>query len=324
MDPLKVLSVSRSENGNLLAVGTTYGFIVLSIKNGKFTKRFHRTFRKGISIISVLEETNIVAFVGGGQTPYAPKNTLIIWDDKEGKEVLRKECENDISGIKITRNYLFIVFENMVSIMDLSSKSITNIDTDFNPKGILSFHSATNQLFIPAKSLGEVKVYQLGAQPVINSLKCHKHPITNLTINNSATVMASSSAEGIIIRLWEVKSGMKMKEFQRGSSPAEILNLSIDNEQQYLLSYCSDYEISIFDMNRKVKGKSKWYTGGEQPLTSMKVEDTCLSAFFTSSNEIVVIDTRGTYQKYCIKEVEMSKIKIEGEGKIETIFGCEV
>ncbi|EDR24297.1 hypothetical protein EDI_070290 [Entamoeba dispar SAW760] len=114
-----------------------------------------------------------------------------------------------------------------------------------------------------------------------------------------------------------------MKEFQRGSSPAEILNLSIDNEQQYLLSYCSDYEISIFDMNRKVKGKSKWYTGGEQALTSMKVEATCLSAFFTSSNEIVVIDTRGTYQKYCIKEVEMSKIKIEGEGKIETIFGCE-
>ncbi|EMD45835.1 WD repeat domain phosphoinositide interacting protein, putative [Entamoeba histolytica KU27] len=305
MEDLKVLSVSRSENGNLLAVGTTYGFIVFSIKNGEFTKRFHRTFRKGISVISVLEETNIVAFVGGGQTPYAPKNTLIVWDDKEGKEVMRKECENDITGIKITRNYLFIVFENMVSIMDLSSKTITNIDTDFNPKGILSFHSATNQLFIPSKTVGEVKVYQLGAQPVINSLKCHKHQITNLIINNSATVMASSSAEGIIIRLWEVKSGMKMKEFQRGSNPAEIINLSINNEQQYLMSYCSDYEISIFEMNGKVKGKSKWYTGGEQALASIKVESTSINAFFIRKDEIVVIDGRGIYQRYFIKEVDM-------------------
>ncbi|EMS10846.1 hypothetical protein KM1_323680 [Entamoeba histolytica HM-3:IMSS] len=36
------------------------------------------------------------------------------------------------------------------------------------------------------------------------------------------------------------------------------------------MSYCSDYEISIFEMNGKVKGKSKWYTGGEQALASIK------------------------------------------------------
>ncbi|KAL7721778.1 Uncharacterized protein QTN25_001423 [Entamoeba marina] len=322
MDKLYILSISKNDSYKTIAIGTTYGFIVCGIENNIFKKKFYRTFRKGVGLVSVVENSNIVCFVGGGPTPYANQRVLVIWDDLQGKEIMREEQESDIRGIKITNEYLVIAMEEKIKIVNLKAKEPPlNIETFFNPKGLFAFHSQSKTLFVPGRSIGEIRVYKLGSKTSATTIHCHKHQITNFSINTSATSLVTSGAEGLIIRFWEVQSGMKMKEFQRSNNVADILSLSMNPNQTYILTYCSEGLISIFDVDGKTKTKSKLFSGIETTALSLKAERDCLSVFFVSNTSFIVMNKDGLTQHYTIQEQKsINRVKVEKSGEQFSLF----
>ena len=321
MEPLKINRITRSEDGKTLCIGTTYGFCVYSIENETIKKRFHRTFRKGIGLVSVLNDTNLVAFVGEGSKPYANANELIIWDDIKNEEIMRKSFEKPIKNIKFTQNYLFVSFQNELAIMDINNKQWIQYETDNNPNGVFYYYPMTHDLFILSPKMGEVKNIQLETETEPTSIKCHKHHIDHLTVNHNLTFMSTFSTDGAMIRVWMAKSGIKTREFERGTNIVGMINMSFDLYHEYLLSFCNDYIISIFDLKTPAKAKSKWKSSGEPPVATMKVESNAVVAFFIAKSKFCVIDANGNFQKYVVKEdQEMMKVKIEKEGDADSLF----
>ena len=321
MEPLKINRITRSEDEKTLCIGTTYGFCVYSIENEIITKRFHRTFRKGIGLVTILNDTNIVAFVGEGSKPYSSPNELIIWDDLKNEEVMRKTFESPIKNIKLSQKYLIVAFVNEIAIMDINNQKWIEFETDNNPNGVFYYYPTTNDLFIPSQKTGEVKNIQFDSEEMITPIKCHKHPIDYLTVNHNKTFMSTFSTDGAMIRVWMAKSGIKIREFERGTNIVGMINMSFDLYHEYLLSLCNDYIISIFDLKQPAKAKSKWKSSGEPPVVTMKVESSTLVTFFIGKSKFCVIDENGNFQKYVVKEdQELMKVKIEKDGNDDSLF----
>lgn len=79
----KVTYVSVSQDYSCFAIGTTLGFYVYTCD--PLAERFRREWGKGVGIVEPLENSNILAIVGGGPSPKWPRNKLIIWDDYQNR-----------------------------------------------------------------------------------------------------------------------------------------------------------------------------------------------------------------------------------------------
>jgi WD repeat-containing protein 45 len=58
-------------------------------------------FEKGIGLVETLRNSNIVAFVGGGDQPAFPPNKVILWDDATASNIAEIQCPSLICGIKL-------------------------------------------------------------------------------------------------------------------------------------------------------------------------------------------------------------------------------
>ena len=113
----QILYLSFNYNNKYFTVGTETGFKVFLTEN--LTLKFDRNLGGGISIIQMLNESNIFCLVGGGKSPkYAP-NKLYIWDDIQGKEVLEYRFNSFVKNSKIKKEKLFIICNEEIIIIDL-------------------------------------------------------------------------------------------------------------------------------------------------------------------------------------------------------------
>lgn len=77
--------VSMSQDHTCFAIGTTLGFCVYTCD--PLTERFKREWGKSVGIVELLENSNILAIVGGEHNPKWPQNKLIIWDDYQNRVI---------------------------------------------------------------------------------------------------------------------------------------------------------------------------------------------------------------------------------------------
>lgn len=56
----------------------------------------------GIGLIELLDKSNIVALVGGGQAPKFPANKVMLWDNKAGKYVAELEFRSSVLGLRMS------------------------------------------------------------------------------------------------------------------------------------------------------------------------------------------------------------------------------
>lgn len=84
-DSSSMLYVTFNQDSSCFAVGTETGF---SIYNSyPFKDNFTRDMNGGIGIIEMLNRSNILALVGGGQNPKFSSNKVVIWDDHQAKAI---------------------------------------------------------------------------------------------------------------------------------------------------------------------------------------------------------------------------------------------
>ena len=75
----------------------------------------------GISIIEILNRSNVLALVGTGDNPKFSQNKVILWDESQSKVINELIVKFYIKNIKLKRIKIFIVGETEIIVFTLEN-----------------------------------------------------------------------------------------------------------------------------------------------------------------------------------------------------------
>ena len=135
--PTEMLFVAFNQDSGCFACGTDSGFRIYNVD--PFKETFKRNFNNGIGIVEMLFRCNLLALVGGGNSPRYPPNKVMIWDDHQNRCVGELSFRSDVRAVKLRRDRVVVVLATKVYVYRFSDlKLLDQIDTQPNPRGLVA------------------------------------------------------------------------------------------------------------------------------------------------------------------------------------------
>ena len=209
----------------------------------------------GIGKIEMLKRTNILALVGGGENPRFSPKKIVIWDDHYAKIIGELIFNKEVLNVRLRLDKIFAVFEKKIYIFNLNTlETITTLKTYHNPTGIIAISTGEqNKLMIayPGESQGIVSFRDCYDSKTIKNfkiVKAHESKIACLAINNIGTLLATSSDNGTLIRIFELNNGEIIATFRRGTKNVTMLCLNFSPSNAFIGCTSDTGTIHIFSI----------------------------------------------------------------------------
>uniref|UniRef100_A0A183FT45 WD repeat domain phosphoinositide-interacting protein 4 n=1 Tax=Heligmosomoides polygyrus TaxID=6339 RepID=A0A183FT45_HELPZ len=230
-----------------------------------------------------LHRSNIIVFVGGGSYAKFPSNTVMVWDDKQQELVLEVTVTGGpILNVLLTYSKLIVLQDRRIHVFQFPNtcKLIRSEEIRFNPTGLAAigcdFNGASQMLAYPGFKAGRFRVrYLIGAYclkiiiiwrsvgsvqlvSLNNMSECaslsprginaHLTEVTQIALNNQATLLATGSTKGTVIRLFDANSSSTrlLMEFRRGADPCTLHCLQFSPCSSFLAVSSDKGTIHIF------------------------------------------------------------------------------
>ena len=113
-----------------------------------------------------------------------------------------------VKNIKLTLKHIIVVLESKIFIYELVSlKLINSFDTLLNLRGLISINPNPNNpvLAFQSPTIGHVSLYKITTNTT-NILKAHQSNISCMQLNENASMIATTSDKGTIIRIFDVNN----------------------------------------------------------------------------------------------------------------------
>eukprot|EP00605_Chrysophyceae_sp_TOSAG23-4_P001367 GSChrysophyteH1.ASY1.ANO1.1487.1 assembled CDS len=217
----ELLFVAFNQDSSCFACGSVDGFSVHNVH--PFRETFRRVFTQGgIGIVEMLYRCNILALVGGGETPRYPPNKVMIWDDRQNRCVGELLFKTNVVAVRLRRDRVICYV------------------TYPNPNGLIA-QSATQEsdvLAVPGPNIGTNTM-----------LKAHESELAAIALNFDGSVLATASDKGTIVRTWDTVSGVQLREFRRGADRAEIYSIAFNRPSTYVICSSDKGTVHVFAHN---------------------------------------------------------------------------
>ncbi|KJH50286.1 hypothetical protein DICVIV_03569 [Dictyocaulus viviparus] len=285
-----------------------------------------RSFNKE-QVSSILHRSNIIVFVGGGSYAKFPSNTVMVWDDQQQEFVLELTVAGGpIHNVLLTYSKLIVIQDKRIHVFQFPTpcKLIRTEEIRFNPNGLAAvscdFNGATQMLAYPGFKIGSVQIVNLNNMSECASLSprgidAHLTEIAQLALNNQATLLATGSTKGTVIRVFDVNSATSrcLMEFRRGADPCTLHCLKFSPCSSFLASSSDKGTIHIFSMRDSIDSKKGilhkvGLTKGEKRSSAqISLEPRVLACGFikassSSMQSIVAVCQDGSYHRFSFGE----------------------
>ncbi|KAJ8314728.1 hypothetical protein KUTeg_006878 [Tegillarca granosa] len=272
-----------------------------------------------ISHASMLFRTNMIAIVGGGNTPRYDEKAVLIWDDSQTEQdkkiVMDITFSQPVVAVRMTRDRLIVVLRNQVHIFSFPNKPqrLYTFDTRDNPRGLCEVSTFEQILVFPGHKCGSVQVVSLetampgqSSSPV--SISAHQNALACLALNHNGTLLATASAKGTLIRVFDVNSKKMLTELRRGADSAMLYCISFSHDSAFLCASSDKGTVHIFavkntSLNKRSTFKTMGFLGpyveSQWGLANFTVaaECACICAF-GPGNSVIAVCVDGTFHKY--------------------------
>ncbi|GAA5830627.1 hypothetical protein JCM5353_001316 [Sporobolomyces roseus] len=250
--PSNITGLHFNSNGSLFSTPTLEGWIIYTTNPLQIvTKR--DVANSSLGMVIPLERTNILLLVGGPPSPLYPPNKVVFWDDKLGEAVAELEFREDVRGIAVRKDRLVVALKRRVIIFvlgigDMGICREGSYDTCDNPKGLVALASepGSTLLAFPGRQVGQVQLVRLppyapdepplppppshnpnvAPYPSVCIIVAHTSALSALSVTPSGSLLATTSKQGTLVRVWDPTSSHLVKELRRGTDTAEIFGLS--------------------------------------------------------------------------------------------------
>nr|UDO47300.1 WD40 domain [Pandoravirus massiliensis] len=317
-DKPSIVSMRFTQDQSCLAVATSTGFSVWNV--APFALRYRRDLGGGIAMASALLRTNLIALVGGGPTPCFPPDRVMLWDDYRGANIAELRFNTPVRGVEIVRNAIAVALDDRVYVYDLSTLDNTaRVPTTSNPRGLVDIRTigGANVLATLSAKVGTIEIHRPDQRrPVV--FRAHEMPVARMAFNADASLLATISEKGTVVRVWETDTGDLRGELRRGKDPALANGLCFSADSKWLCLSTDRGTVHVFDLDAPAPdtpstllqyiGSSGMLGAGLSQYSMARfstaqihgVSPRCLCAFgpTTTPGQTVVADADGVFGVY--------------------------
>jgi WD40 repeat protein len=259
---MNILDLSFNQATSHLCCSTNRGFIIYKL-SPKVEKRIFTELHKGVGIMKMLNSSNLSVMVGGGDDPFRPDNTLVVWDDHKKSSILEIEIkESDknasITNALITNDCVVVLIENKIRICSLNDGShIAVKETYTNKLGLCEISTKYDKstdtdklkkIVTLGHKKGEVSVWDVESDEY-KIIKAHDNELAALALNHDGSLIATTSEVGTNVHVYETATSKLLYKFRRGTTSANVYDLCFDKRSDRLACCSRNGTVHIFNLN---------------------------------------------------------------------------
>jgi WD40 repeat protein len=159
----------------------------------------------------------------------------------------------------------------------------------------------------------DISLAEESASKCPRMFQAHKHEIACIALDQSSQRLATASAEGTLIRIFEINPKSEIKqliELRRGMDTALLYSINFSRDGGYLCASSSKGTVHVYNLqdqhfNRQLKlatlgfNSSNLFEARYSMCTfQIPCELPCICAFGDNCNSVLCICVNGSYYKY--------------------------
>ncbi|CAA9987770.1 autophagy-related protein 18, putative [Plasmodium knowlesi strain H] len=271
----------RLDNNRYIAFNQDYGCLCMANEKGfkiyntnPFTQTYSRDLtdrnKNGLYLAEMLYRCNILAITGNKNDKKGKwaKNVLIIWDDRQMREIAKLTFSSNIIGVRLLREIIVVILEYKLCIYRLKDIILLEtLNTSKNVSGLCCLSNIDKNIIIaylsPIKGRVNIHIFEINSSeniheelPYINfktnlSIYAHDSSVACINLSNDGKLLVTASSKGTIIRLFNTFDGTLLNEFRRGTKNAKILSLNISEDNNWLCLTSNTNTVHVFSIYKK-------------------------------------------------------------------------
>lgn len=334
----ELLSFDFNQDSTCFSVGTTKDYRIFSTDPLKLRVKHSMESEIGeVGMVEMLFRTNIFVIVGTDNNSDVKSNKLVIWDDKEKKQITTYKYTTPILKVKLRKDKFFFVTMDTIHVVSCPDfQPIDKIKTGENPRGIIAITTDQNicLLAYPDIEKGHVRIKNFNSDSITTKqIKSHENALAFLAMTKDGSYLATASEQGTLIRIYDPISSDLLQEVRRGSEKADIHYISF-NQNNTMFACTSDKgTIHIFSLSTAIKAKNNGelppgiienkksslkflpgsYFDNEFSFAKVRIEEPNSLCAFGAVDTIIIITKSGKLYKAEIDVKNGGECKIIGE-----------
>ncbi|KAK7470772.1 Phosphatidylinositol 3,5-bisphosphate-binding protein [Stygiomarasmius scandens] len=273
-NPVLIFDTRFDADCQIFTTCTPAGFAVYQVCPFKLLRK--RELTGGTLAAAVpLHTSSLLYLLGGGRSPLYPPNKVILWDDVVGSEVAELEFRERVRGIACRRGWLAVALRRRVVVFQVEEQvtRYAEYETSENIRGLVALATAAHStlLVAPGRQTGHVQLVHLPPcrEPVplgppssskpkkpaprpsknpVSVIVAHNSALTTLSVPPSGRLLATTSSNGTLVRIWDTHSGNKVREFRRGIDKADIFGVAFRPDESEICVWSDKETVHVFSL----------------------------------------------------------------------------